>query len=72
MQLLNDPQKLANADDDTQTSAATRAYAPHLFVYASGEASAFELRLNRPQTRNELIMRGNILGEIEFGEDDEI
>ena len=72
VQLLNDPQKLANADDDTGTSSATRAYAPHLFVYASGEASAFEIRIVRPQTRQELVMRGDILGEIEFGEDDEI
>lgn len=72
VQLLNDPQKLANADDDTGTSSATRAYAPHLFVYASGEASAFEVRIVRPQTRQELVMRGDILGEIEFGEDDEI
>jgi len=72
VQLLNDPQKLADADDDTRSSPAARAYAPHLFVYASGEASAFEIRIVRPQTRQELVMRGDILGEIEFGEDDEI
>ncbi len=72
VQLLNDPQELSDADDDGPGSADARAYAPHLFVYASGEASAFEIRIVRPQTRQELIMRGDILGEIEFGEDDEI
>jgi len=66
-----DPQKLEDPDDeDSQTSA--KAYAPHLYIFASGEASAFELRLIRLHSRNELIMRGDILGEIKFGDDDEI
>lgn len=71
VQLDMDPQKITDPDD-TNTTVGTKVYAPHLFIFASGEASAFELRLIRPQTRNELIMRGDILGEIEFGEDDEI
>jgi hypothetical protein len=45
---------------------------PHLFLFASGESSAYEIRLRRPQTDQELIMRGDFLGEIEFGEDDPI
>jgi hypothetical protein len=53
-------------------TAATQTFVPHLFIFASGESSAFELRLQRPMTRKEVIMRGDILGEIEFGEDDEI
>jgi general secretion pathway protein H len=71
VELVNDPQKLVDPNDQT-LSAATQTYVPHLFVFASGEASAFEIRLRRPQTQTELIMRGDILGEIEFGEDDEI
>ena len=72
VQLLSDPQELGDADDDTTSSPAANAYAPHLFVYASGEASAFEIRIVRPLTRQELVMRGDILGEIKFGEDDEV
>lgn len=72
VQLLSDPQELGDADDDAALSPGARAYAPHLFVYASGEASAFEIRIVRPQTRQELVMRGDILGELEFGEDDEV
>lgn len=72
VQLVNDPQPLGDADDDKPSAPGTRAYAPHLFVFASGEASAFEIRIVRPQTRQELVLRGDILGEIEFGEDDEI
>lgn len=71
VELSNDPQKLVDPDDQS-LSTATRIYAPHLFVFASGEASAYEIRLRRPQTQMELVMRGDILGEIEFGEDDEI
>jgi general secretion pathway protein H len=71
VQLSNDPQELIDPDKQT-LSTATRTYVPHLFVFASGESSAYEIRVRRPQTQFELIMRGNILGEIEFGEDDEI
>lgn len=71
VELSNDPQELVDPDSQT-SSAATRTYVPHLFVFASGEASVFEIRLRRPQTQMELIMRGDILGEIEFGDDEEI
>ncbi len=71
IQLKNDPQKFKDPMSSNLT-AATQTYVPHLFIFASGEASAFELRLQRPLTRKEIIMRGDILGEIKFGEDDEI
>jgi len=71
VELSNDPQKLVDPNSQT-LSTATRTYVPHLFVFASGESSAYEIRLRRPQTQTQLIMRGDILGEIEFGEDDEI
>ncbi len=70
VELANDPRKLDDGDDDTRSPGAI-AYAPHLFVFASGEASAFEIRLLRPQTRNELVLSGDILGELKFGEDDD-
>jgi len=66
-----DPQKIEDPDN-TMSQTGSKVFAPHLYIFASGEASAFELRLIRPQTRHELIMSGNILGEIKFGEDDEI
>lgn len=69
--LENDPKKLDDADKP-MLSAGAKPYVPHLFVFASGESSAYEIRLWRPQTNQERIMRGDILGQIEFGEDDEI
>jgi general secretion pathway protein H len=71
IQLNSDPQKFEDPDSTSMT-ATTQVFVPHLFIFASGEGTAFELRLLRPQTRKEIIMRGDILGEIKFGEDDEI
>lgn len=71
IQLRNDPREITDPDN-TNLTTTTETYVPHLYIFASGEASAFELRLHRPQTRKELVMRGDFLGEIEFGEDDEI
>lgn len=71
IQLNSDPKKFKDPNGMNLT-AATQTFVPHLYIFASGEASAFELRLHRPLTRKEIIMRGDILGEIEFGEDDEI
>jgi len=69
--LDEDPQKL---DDPSKSMISTgiKPYIPHLFVFASGESSVYEIRLRRPQTDYELIMRGDVLGQIRFGEDDEI
>ena len=71
IQLIEAPKALQDPDK-TMLSPGAKTYVPHLFVFASGEASAYEVCLKRLQTQMELVMRGNILGEIEFGEDDEV
>lgn len=68
--LEEDPKALQD-DSDDMISSGVRPYLPHLFVFASGESSAYEIRLRRPQTDMELIMRGDVLGQIRFGEDDD-
>jgi general secretion pathway protein H len=70
IQLLEDPKKLENPDSDRSVGD-TDAYVPHLFVFASGEATVFELHIRRPLTDGRLIMRGDLLGQIEFGNDDD-
>lgn len=70
IELQNDPVKLE--DPDKPTSAGSQPFAPHLFVFASGEFTAYEINLLRPQTGARLVMRGDVLGEIKFGDDDEI
>ena len=69
--LEEDPQQI---DDPSKPMSSTsiKPYLPHLFVFASGESSVYEIRLHRPQTDGELIMRGDMLGQIRFGEDDDI
>ena len=65
-QELDDP-----SDSDSLSARDINPYLPHLFVFASGESSVYEIRLRRPQTDMELVMRGDVLGDIRFGEDDD-
>ena len=69
VELDDDPRKLS-IPGETMTST-TESYAPHVFVFASGESTIYELRFWRPLTDARLVMRGDILGQIEFGENDE-
>ena len=70
IELHNDPVQIEDPDKPMRSTA--QPFAPHLFVFASGEFTAYEIDLVRPQTGARLVMRGDVLGEIEFGEDDEI
>ena len=69
--LEEDPQQLEDPTESTNSSG-IRPFIPHLFIFASGESSVYEIRLRRPQTDLELVMRGDVLGQIRFGEDDAI
>lgn len=70
IELESNPRELADPDEDATRSSAQQ-YAPHLFVFASGESTVFKIHVWRPITDGRLVLRGNILGEIEFGEEDE-
>lgn len=63
--LANDPKQFEDPDDDSVSMVAEQ-YAPHIFVFSSGESTAYEIRLKRPLNDQQLVMRGDILGEIEF------
>lgn len=63
--LKSDPQRLDDPDEQSMTLTAEK-YAPHIYVFSSGELTAYEIRLRRPQNNQELALRGDILGEIEF------
>ncbi len=69
VELNRDPKKIDDPDEQP-LSAGVQVYAPHLFVFASGESSAFELRMWRPQTDAELVLVGDILGQLRNGEDE--
>ena len=66
--LKNDAARLTDPDD--RPSGRTNPFAPHLFVFASGEATVFELHIVRPEQDRRLVLRGDVLGELEFGVDE--
>jgi len=59
---LEDPKKERAGNVDS--------YVPHLFVFASGESTVFELHIVRPELDRRLVLRGDVLGELEFGDDE--
>lgn len=63
--LENDPREFEDPEE-AGISLTKEAYEPHLFVFSSGESTAFEIRVQRPRNDQQLVMRGDILGEIEF------
>lgn len=69
--LQQDPKQLDDPDKPV-TPSSVEPYLPHLFVFASGEATVFKLYLWRPQTDARLFVGGDMLGELSFKEDDEI
>lgn len=68
IELANDPRRLD--DTDQRPSSTASQYAPHLFIFASGESTVFELHVVRPELDRRLILRGDLLGELEFGADE--
>jgi len=68
--LADDPKELEDPDAQNMSRTAEK-YAPHVFVFSSGELTAYEIRLRRPQQDQQLVMRGDILGEIEFVDEDD-
>ena len=69
VKLDTDP-KIIDDPDEEPLSTGVQVYIPHLFVFASGQSTAFELRMRRLQTDAELVLVGDILGEIRYGEDE--
>jgi general secretion pathway protein H len=66
--LKNDPDQFE--DPRRSSTAGADPYIPHLFVFASGESTVFELHIVRPELDRRLILRGDVLGELEFGDDE--
>ncbi len=63
--LENDPKEFEDPEDENM-SLTVKTYAPHVFVFSSGESTSYEIRLRRPLNEQQLVMRGNVLGEIEL------
>ena len=69
IELQRVPMQLEDPDKDMRSRAQT--FEPHLFVFASGEGTVFEIHFWRPQTDYRAILRGDVLGNLELGAADE-
>lgn len=65
-----DPASIEDPQDERRREL-TEDYAPHVFVYSSGDMTPFELRLLRPDLEQTVAMRAGLLGTLEFVDDDE-
>lgn len=70
VQLQHDPQTFDDPDKAAM-SPGVQMYAPHLFIFASGETNAYEIHVRRLQTDQQVVMRGDVLGQIEFGDEED-
>ena len=68
IELEIDPERLEDPKKDR--AGGVDNYVPHLFVFASGESTVFELHIVRPELDRRLVLRGDVLGELEFGDDE--
>lgn len=68
--LENNPREFEDPDEDTMSFTA-KTYAPHVFVFSSGELTPYEIHLIRPLNDQQLVMRGNVFGEIELLDEEE-
>jgi general secretion pathway protein H len=69
--MLDADPKVFEPPKDDEISMEVDNYMPHLLVFSSGEMTAYEIRLRRDANDQELVMRGDILGDIEIVTGDE-
>lgn len=69
IELRREPKDLD--DSDRKMSTTVQTFEPHLFVFASGEGTVFEIHFWRRQTDYRAILRGDVLGNLELGAADE-
>jgi general secretion pathway protein H len=71
IQLLNAPRQFDDPEKE-EMSPGVETYQPHLFIFASGESSVYEIRLLRLQTDQTLILRSDVLGQLELLDEGEL
>jgi general secretion pathway protein H len=64
------PIALAEADG-TETTLQARNYAPHIMIFSSGDMTPFEVRINRVTDQLSVALTGDLLGNIEFLNDED-
>jgi len=68
--LEESPIALADADGTEATSQA-RNFAPHIMIFSSGDMTPFEVRINRVTDQLSVALKGDLLGNLEFLNDED-
>ena len=74
IELELEPAKFDEPDEDEESRSpvsSIESYAPHVFVFSSGDVTPFELRLLRPADRQEILLRQRPLEGIEIVTDED-
>ncbi len=64
--LANEPRRLQQEDDEERRNLRSERYAPHLFIFSSGESTPFELLITRVYDNVTVGIEGDLLGNVEF------
>jgi general secretion pathway protein H len=70
--LLDDDPAPFEDPNASGTRAATEIYAPHLFIFSSGDATPFEVQIIKASHDLRVVLRGDALGLVEIIDPDEI
>jgi len=54
--------------EDNERSQVGEKYAPHIFVFSSGDMTAFELHILQVELDQTVVLESNLLGDIKFAE----
>jgi len=66
-----DPTEIDEPDEDAPVRDATQTYAPHVLIFSSGDVTPFELLIRRRLGDHSIVLKGNLLGHIEIGAEEE-
>lgn len=70
--LEENPIGLGDVDEDgLGATAQARNYAPHILIFSSGDMTPFEVHINRVTDRLSVALQGDLLGNLEFVDDEE-
>ena len=69
--VLDDDPAPFDEPDKSNRNATDKSYAPHLFVFSSGDSTPFELHIFRDYDNQRVVVRGDALGAMEVINDSE-
>ncbi len=72
IELDRTPANFSSDEDEDERAFGVPQYAPHVFVYSSGDMTPFELHITRYSDNARIAVRFDLLGNAEFIDDEEL